>query len=209
MNYSTSLCVKSGVFRTFYQFVKSDALDASTETPGLNVRNDSDIANVQKDIKNIKNAAINVSKVVDANGEPMVVYHGSNWKGITSFDRSQSKRRRSGLKEYGHFFTTNKALAEMYSLVDDAPEVKEELARLDAQIEAAAENKDINKMLDLYTEKERITRNLGGRVYEVFLNMRDVAEFDAEYQAEKGWYNLKADVGYKTAIGRDAIEAYL
>ena len=63
---------------TNYQFVKSDALDASTETPGLNVRNDSDIANVQKDIKKIKNAAINVSKVVDANGEPMVVYHGSN-----------------------------------------------------------------------------------------------------------------------------------
>lgn len=193
---------------TSYQFVKSDALDASTETPGLNVRNDSDIANVQKDIKNIKNAAINSSKVVDANGEPMVVYHGSNWKGITTFDRSQSKRRRSGLREYGHFFTTNRALAEMYSNVDDAPEVVEELARLDAQIETAAENKDIDKMLDLYTEKERITRNLGGRVYEVFLNMRDVAEFDADYQADRGWYNLKADVGYKTAIGRDAMEAY-
>ena len=143
-----------------------------------------------KDTKLNEILQTNVSKVVDANGEPMVVYHGSNWKGITSFDRSQSKRRRSGLKEYGYFFTTNRALAEMYSLVDNAPEVKEELARLDAQIEAAAEKKDIDKMLDLYTEKERITRNLGGRVYEVFLNMRDVAEFDAEYQAEKGWYNL-------------------
>ena len=149
-----------------------------------------------------------VSKVVDANGEPMVVYHGSNWKGITTFDRSKSKRRRSGLREYGHFFTTNRALAELYSAVDDAPEVKEEIARLDAQIDLAAEAKDINKMLDLYTEKERITRNLGGRVYEVFLNLRDVAEFDADYQADKGWYNLKADVGYKTAIGRDAMEAY-
>ena len=31
---------------TSYQFVKSDALDASNETPGLNVRNDSDIAKV-------------------------------------------------------------------------------------------------------------------------------------------------------------------
>ena len=143
-----------------------------------------------KDTKLNEILQTNVSKVVDANGEPMVVYHGSNWKGITSFDRSQSKRRRSGLKEYGYFFTTNRALAEMYSLVDNAPEVKEELARLDAQIEATAEKKDIDKMLDLYTEKERITRNLGGRVYEVFLNMRDVAEFDAEYQAEKGWYNL-------------------
>ena len=39
---------------TSYQFVKSDALDASNETPELNVRNDSDIAKVQKDIENIK-----------------------------------------------------------------------------------------------------------------------------------------------------------
>ena len=37
---------------TSYEFVKSDALDASNETPELNVRNDSDIANVQKDIEN-------------------------------------------------------------------------------------------------------------------------------------------------------------
>lgn len=35
---------------TSYQFVKSDALDASKETPGLYVRNDSDIANVLQDI---------------------------------------------------------------------------------------------------------------------------------------------------------------
>ena len=60
---------------TSYQFAKSDALDASTETPGLNVRNDSDIANVKQDIENIKSAAINSSKIVDENGEPMVVYH--------------------------------------------------------------------------------------------------------------------------------------
>lgn len=36
---------------TSYQFVKSDALDASNETPGPNVRNDSDLTKVQKDIK--------------------------------------------------------------------------------------------------------------------------------------------------------------
>ena len=58
---------------TSYQFVKSDALDASNETPELNVRNDSDIAKVQKDIENIKSAATNSSKIVDENGEPKVV----------------------------------------------------------------------------------------------------------------------------------------
>lgn len=63
---------------TSYQFEKSDALDASTETPGLYVRNDSDIANVKKEIENIKNQAKNSSKIVDENGEPMVVYHQTN-----------------------------------------------------------------------------------------------------------------------------------
>ena len=64
---------------TNYELVRSDALDASNETPGPNVRNDSDIAKVQKDIEDIKQKANNSSKIVDENGEPMVVYHGSYW----------------------------------------------------------------------------------------------------------------------------------
>lgn len=52
---------------------KSYALDASRETPGLNVRNGYDFANVQQEIENIKKSALNASKVVDENGEPLVV----------------------------------------------------------------------------------------------------------------------------------------
>lgn len=63
---------------TNYELVRSDALDASNETPGPNVRNDSDIAKVQKDIEDIKQKANNSSKIVDENGEPMVVYHQTN-----------------------------------------------------------------------------------------------------------------------------------
>ncbi|MEE1226353.1 MAG: hypothetical protein UHM08_04530 [Bacteroidales bacterium] len=58
---------------TSYQFAKSDALDASKETPGLNVRNDSDIAKVLQDIVTTKEKS---SKIVDENGESFVVYHG-------------------------------------------------------------------------------------------------------------------------------------
>ena len=216
---STVRKVKQGDRYYTYEVQEMELLEDTQDALGLlntdngrqlNSNNSITGAKLLKGVKktNSNEEILSYSQVVDANGEPMVVYHGSNWKGITSFDRSQSKRRRSGLKEYGHFFTTNRALAEMYSNVDNAPEIEEELARLDAQIDLAAEAKDFGKLLDLYTEKERITRNLGGRVYEVFLNMRDVAEFDAEYQAENGWNNLKADVGYKTAVGRDAVEAY-
>lgn len=216
---STVRKVKQGDRYYTYEVQEMELLEDTQEALGLlntdngrqlNSNNSITGANLLKGVKktNSNEDILSYSKIVDANGEPLVVYHGSNWKGITTFDRSQSKRRRSGLREYGHFFTTNRALAEMYAAVEDAPDVKEEIDSLDVQIEQAAEAKDIGKMLDLYTEKERITRNLGGRVYEVFLNLRDVAEFDADYQADNGWYNLKADVGYKTAIGRDAMEAY-
>ena len=59
---------------TSYQFVKSDALDASKETPGLYVRNDSDIAKILQDIETIKAKS---SKVVDENGESFAVYYGN------------------------------------------------------------------------------------------------------------------------------------
>lgn len=57
----------------------------------------------------------NASKVVDENGEPMVVYHGSVAPDIEIFDRTLSKRESSGLKEMGVYFTTNRKLAEAYS----------------------------------------------------------------------------------------------
>lgn len=72
---------------TNYQFIKSDALDASIETPGPNVRNDSDIAKVQQEIERIKEQAKNASKGVDVNGEPLVVYHGT----AEEFNTFQSK----------------------------------------------------------------------------------------------------------------------
>jgi hypothetical protein len=75
---------------TSYQYVRSDALDALNETPGLNVRNDSDIANVQKEIEEIKSSALNSSKVVDENGEPLVVYH-SGASDIKEFSHEYDK----------------------------------------------------------------------------------------------------------------------
>ena len=55
---------------TNFQFIKSDALDASKETPGLYVRNDSDIANVKKEIEEIRQSARKYTNAFDENGEP-------------------------------------------------------------------------------------------------------------------------------------------
>lgn len=62
-----------------------------------------------------ENDPVNASKVVDENGEPLVVYHGSVSPDIEIFDRTLSKRESSGLIEMGVYFTTNRKLAEAYS----------------------------------------------------------------------------------------------
>jgi predicted RNA methylase len=112
------------------------------------------------------------SKVIDENGEPLVVYHGAVVSNIKTFDRELSARRSSGLLEYGLYFSTNKKLAKLYS-------------------EAAQ-------------PKAGITPE--PKVYEVFLNLKKIKEFDAEYGAgSEAWWKLKVDAGYKIATGRDAM----
>ena len=107
---------------TSYQYVRSDALDVSNETPGLNVRNDSDIANVQKEIEEIKSSALNSSKVVNENGEPMVMYHGTA-SDITSFDMYD------GSLGKGAYFTSSWDEAAEYAMekqgVDNIDELDE------------------------------------------------------------------------------------
>lgn len=116
----------------------------------------------------------NSSKVVDENGEPLVVYHGSVAPDIEFFDRSLSKRESSGLKEMGFYFTTNKKLAEAY--------------------------------MEKATPKEGV-QGADGKIYESFLNLRKVKEFDAEGKSGlRAWDNLQVDAGYKIAQNRDAMD---
>lgn len=120
-----------------------------------------------------ENDPSNASKVVDENGEPLVVYHGSVAPDIEIFDRSLSKRESSGLREMGVYFTTNKDLAELYSK-----------AR---------------------TKEGKISSS--GKIYESFLNLRKVKEFDAKGEnGIRAWDKLQVDAGYKIAQNRDAMD---
>jgi len=55
------------------------------------------------------NDTANASKVVDKNGEPLVVYHGSNSYGFTVFDPSKSDDKRS------LFFSDSRFIASTYT----------------------------------------------------------------------------------------------
>ena len=54
--------------------------------------------------------AENASKVVDENGEPLVVYHGTPNKGFTKFEQKPTKRYTGE----GFYFTADKEYAEVY-----------------------------------------------------------------------------------------------
>lgn len=74
-----------------------------------------EVNNILKESVNKKD--VNVSKVVDNNGEPLIVYSGRPTKGATTFNL-ESKRSRTHLTNLikkGVYFTKDKQIAEMYS----------------------------------------------------------------------------------------------
>ena len=91
---------------TAWQFKKSNALDAPDGTPGLHVRNDFDAAKVQQEIDTIKKNLDNSTKVVDENGEPLVVYRGG--EKIYIFEPDKASR----MAMYGPAFYTTPSYAD-------------------------------------------------------------------------------------------------
>ncbi len=155
----------------------------------------------------------NASKVVDENGEPLVVYHGSPATEIDVMDRSKSKRISSGLKEFGTYFTTNKELSQMYSEAPISKEYKAELTDklrgLKDELYKSRSNEQFDKINEQIYDLERVIDGYGGKVYPVFLNLIDLKTFDAKGESNiEAWRNLEANLGYKQASGRDAMEAY-
>ena len=59
------------------------------------------------------------SKVVDKDGEPLVVYHGSPNKGIQIFDKNRIGNRDNGFFGEGFYFTPKDYVAEGYANTDD------------------------------------------------------------------------------------------
>ena len=61
----------------------------------------------------------NVSKVVDENGEPLVVYHGTNIENISIFDRTQIPEEQTlvgtGTATFGNFFSDKKDDAKSFA----------------------------------------------------------------------------------------------
>jgi hypothetical protein len=127
-----------------------------------------------KDTKLVSILQVESSKVVDGNGEPLVVYHGSRTGNFSVFDDRQGDKE-SDAREGTAFFARSRATAYSYSGSNDSP---------------------------TYGEKRdgdgSMTDNPS--VYETFLNMRDPLYDDFE---GADWQGNAAGKALLLAVGED------
>jgi hypothetical protein len=151
----------------------------------------------------------NASKVVDENGEPLVVYHGSVSTDIDEFDRLKSKKISSGLKEFGTYFTDNIKLAKAYASwaklnKDEEINIDREINKWKEVRDKARNNKDFESAeyaISMLNESKK------GKIYPVFLNLRNIKSFDAKGETNiEAWNNLEVKASYKLAKNRDAMD---
>lgn len=97
---------------------------------------------IDKDKKLLSILQTNSSKVVDENGEPLMVYHGTLVKGIDRFKKDMIGSRYS-YDESGFFFTNKESIAKDYATSDFDSQVKGEIIPvfLNLRKPIAADNK--------------------------------------------------------------------
>ena len=172
-----------------------------------------------------ENDTVNASKVVDDNGEPLVLYHGAKTD-FWTFDMGQSvKERNNGMD--GMFFTDNAKMAAGYSV--DLPKEKDVFAAKSNQFKIArifntkryileAEGKSSNEIMELTKQEyaaikeaeenfetvkkgayDRAFDNAASRTKAVFIYSQ--APFEQDMKGGNFWEaNKKAAENYATGI---------
>ena len=130
------------------------------------------------------------SKVVDENGQPLVVYHGTKQGDFSSFDKSKIGAQTDyGYRGKGFYFTPQQELAAMYSRDwQKFKQVPNENGRimpvyLSVQNPYIIKSKNAHNILSKF-ESESFTRKLQEQGYDgVFVEMDDlVKSYDGELQ---------------------------
>ena len=114
-----------------------------------------------------ENNPANASKVVDENGEPLVVYHGNTDTNIIKFTKGKGRY----IKDGNYYFSPSKSIAESYATngMSEVADINDYLVigyNVDADSEEA-------KYADFNSAEEFFNASLGGKVYSVFLNIKN------------------------------------
>ncbi len=138
-----------------------------------------------------ENDPANASKVVDENGEPLVVYHGSQTAGFAVFNKNKGDRDNSihsDAPDGSNWFSDKRGVASTYSNSDS-------IIRLSFDdIEEAMDN---NALKDVYVIVDENNIPLEGRYYEDYDDAADWADEETDdndeghtYTAVPGWVAL-------------------
>ena len=127
------------------------------------------------------------SKVVDENGEPLVVYHGTSQGGFTSFDRSKAGVYGDlGMRGKGFYFTDSKGLAKLYEEGHGKPITKKQTYEVFLKLENPYDaNLDPLKVINSITDKKKLTERLkqegfDGVDYTYGYGQREIVAFSPE-----------------------------
>ena len=115
-----------------------------------------------------ENNPANASKVVDENGEPLIVYHGGKTKSINIFEIEKAGSVQYSDWGKGFYFTPYKSTADYYSneAIIKADKIYNDLYEV---FEKTKDNEDLKRFQQRGRELRSNKRTI---VYEVFLNVR-------------------------------------
>lgn len=135
------------------------------------------------------NDSENASKVVDENGEPLVVYHGSNTKGISTFSLEKAKDKTSIFttssknvaRSYvdwiniGYFYhIQNDELSNVYNSYEEYKKEREEIKKdNDLPFSSLMSEEEFNA-------KQHAISEFNKRVYSLFINLKKPLVVDAK-----------------------------
>lgn len=114
-----------------------------------------------------ENDPTNASKIVDENGEPLIVYHGNTDTNITKFTKGKGRY----LKDSNYYFSPSKSVAESYATNGMSEEIDiNDYLVIGYNVDADSEEA---KYADFNSAEEFFNASLGGKVYPVFLNIKN------------------------------------
>ena len=133
------------------------------------------------------------SKVVDEQGRPLVVYHGSNME-FDTFDKNKggfTTEAESAL--YGFYFTSSAGIAESYANIARPEKIKQlekEYQRLEKIAQKTGKASDWDAYQKVYAQYEELELNYEPteKIYNVYLKIENPMEYDF---AGKHWEENK------------------
>jgi hypothetical protein len=136
----------------------------------------------------------NASKVVDENGEPLVVYHGTT-KMFNIFNIADKFREDWGVRDYGVYFSDSKKTAEIYSL--DFTKPKEEYVKYKQELQNLAKSERFDEYKKLTGQEKPVQDFLEQRTkMDKYLNsVWDLIDITVENYLSRDFEHLMINFG--------------